>query len=81
MSLNKESINSTRKTANSICAIQTAVPAMPPNPSMAAIMAIIKNVNDHDSIDITHAPSLLKKQNHFEIYKILSLLLVPKRNN
>ena len=36
--------NSTKKTTNRICAIQVAVPAMPPNPKTAAINAMIKNV-------------------------------------
>jgi len=39
-----EIINSTKKIKNKIFAISVAVPAMPPNPSKAAISSIIKNV-------------------------------------
>jgi len=37
-----ESMARTRKTTNRIFAMPTALEAIPPNPSMAAIMAIIK---------------------------------------
>ena len=41
---NRDTINSTRNTKNKIFAIDTAVPAMPPNPNIAAIIAMTKNV-------------------------------------
>lgn len=39
-----EMTNSTRATKNTIFAIPTAAPAMPPKPRMAAMIAIIKSV-------------------------------------
>tara|TARA_Y100000782_G_scaffold67816_1_gene73780 strand:+ start:231 stop:407 length:177 start_codon:yes stop_codon:yes gene_type:complete len=40
----KETMNSTKKTRNRIFAIPVAVPAMPPKPRTAAMMAIIRKV-------------------------------------
>jgi hypothetical protein len=37
-------MNSTRNTKNNTCAIELAVPAIPPKPSTAAIKAITRNV-------------------------------------
>jgi hypothetical protein len=40
----KESRNNTKNTKNKIFAMPAAPAAMPPNPNIAAIMAIIRNV-------------------------------------
>ena len=50
--------NSTRNTKNNICAIELAVPAIPPKPKTAAINAITKNVSAQ--LNMTHLPFLLE---------------------
>ena len=41
-----------RKMKNNTFAIEAAPAAMPPNPKMAAIMAITKNIIDQRNIDV-----------------------------
>jgi hypothetical protein len=48
----RETTNRTRNTKKRILAIPAAVPAMPPNPSTAAMSAITRNVIAQLSIDI-----------------------------
>lgn len=45
-----ETINSTKKTKKRILAMPAAAPATPPKPSTAAMMAMIRNVSDHDNM-------------------------------
>lgn len=46
--------NSTRNTKNNTCAIELAVPAIPPKPKTAAIKAITKNVSAQ--LNMLHHP-------------------------
>jgi hypothetical protein len=70
--------NSTRNTKNSICAIELAVPAIPPKPKTAAIKAITKNVNAQ--LNMIHLPFLLKiRLVHVATSAIATNATVPSR--
>jgi len=49
-------IKSTRNTKNNTCAIELAVPAIPPKPRTAAIKAITRNVSAQ--LNMMHLPFL-----------------------
>lgn len=46
----KDTINNTKNIKNSIFEIPAAVPAIPPKPSMAAMIAIIRNIIEYFNI-------------------------------
>src|SRR4029078_6051807 len=48
-----DTTNRTRNTTNRILAIPAAVPAIPPNPSTAAMIAITRNVSAQDNMAVS----------------------------
>lgn len=48
-------MNTARNIQNSTTAMLVAVPAIPPNPKIAAIIAITKNINAHPNMILTSA--------------------------
>ncbi len=52
-----ENTNISKNTPKSICAIQAAVPAMPPKPNTAAKIATTKNVNAQPIMVVAPLPT------------------------